>query len=158
MGGIASFESIDCGIFLLRRRPEGRQRTGRLRRVEGIVSSLTESLRQVMAVEGVRAAAVIGIATGMVVRSAGEQGKDFAAAAASMADEARTVRAVLGPGRPGGSLDEISLVTEGRLHVSKVLDSRLGEGLLLFVDLDRTRANIALASLRVGQLAPAVLA
>jgi hypothetical protein len=75
-----------------------------------------------------------------------------------MADEARTVRGALGPGRPGGGLDEISLVTEGRLHVSKVLDSRLGEGLLLFVDLDRTRVNIALASLRVGRLAPAVLA
>ena len=122
------------------------------------MSSLTESLRQVMAVEGVRAAALIDIATGMVVRSAGEEGTDFAVAAASMADEAKTVRAMLGPGRPGGALDEISLVTGGRLHVSKVLDSRLGEGLLLFVDLDRTRVNIALASMRVGQLAPGVLA
>jgi hypothetical protein len=38
------------------------------------------------------------------------------------------------------------------------VSSRLGEGLLLFVDLDRTRANIALASLQVGRLAPDVLA
>jgi hypothetical protein len=65
---------------------------------------------------------------------------------------------VLGPGRPGGELDEISMVTEHRLHLAKVLDARLGEGLLLFVELDRTRVNIALASLQVGQLAPAVLA
>ena len=122
------------------------------------MSSLTESLCQVMAVDGVRAVALIDIATGMVVRSAGEVGTDFPAAAASMADEARMARTVLGPGRPGGDLDEISLVTEGRLHVSRVLGSRLGEGMLLFVDLDRTRVNIALASLRVGQLAPAVLA
>jgi len=126
--------------------------------VEGDVSSLTESLRQVMAVDGVRAAALIDIATGMVVRSAGEEGTDFPAAAASMADEARTARAVLGPGRPGGDLDEIFLVTEGRLHVGKILSSRLGEGMLLFVDLDRARVNIALASLRVGQLASAILA
>jgi hypothetical protein len=111
-----------------------------------------------MAVDGVRAAALIDIATGMVVRSAGEEGKDFPVAAANLAGEARTARAVLGPGRPGGALDEIFLVTEGRLHVTKILDSRLGEGFLLFVDLDRTRVNIALASLRVGQLAPAVLA
>ncbi len=122
------------------------------------MSSLTESLCQVMAVDGVRAVALIDIATGMVVRSAGEVGADFPVAAASMADEARMARTVLGPGRPGGDLDEISLVTEGRLHVSRVLGSRLGEGMLLFVDLDRTRVNIALASLRVGQLAPAVLA
>jgi hypothetical protein len=122
------------------------------------VSSLTESLRQVMAVDGVRAAALIDIATGMVVRSAGEEGTGFPVVAASMADEARKARAVLGPGRPGGDLEEISLITGDRLHVTKVLGSRLGEGMLLFVDLDRTRVNIALAGLRIGQLAPAVMA
>jgi len=111
-----------------------------------------------MAVDGVRAAALVDIATGMVIRSAGEEGTDLVAAAVSMADEARVARAVLGPGRPGGDLDEIALVTKGRLHLIKILGSRLGEGMLLFVDLDRTQANIALASLRVGQLAPAVLA
>lgn len=147
-----------CGDDLLV--ADGRAAEGRAGGGQGeeIVSSLTESLHQVMAVEGVRVAALIDIATGMVVRAAGEQGKDFPAAAASMADEARTARAVLGPGRPGGDLDEISMVTEGRLHLAKVLDSRLGEGLLLFVELDRARVNIALASLQVGQLAPAVLA
>jgi hypothetical protein len=35
---------------------------------------------------------------------------------------------------------------------------RPGEGLLLFVDVDRARANPALASLRIGQAAPGVLA
>jgi hypothetical protein len=52
----------------------------------------------------------------------------------------------------------LALVTQRRLHVSRVVSSRLGEGLLLFVDLDRTRANIALASLQVGRPAPDVLA
>ena len=42
--------------------------------------------------------------------------------------------------------------------MSRVLASRLGEGLLLFVDLDRSRANIGLASLQVGQARPRVLA
>lgn len=108
--------------------------------------------------DGVRAAALIDIATGMVVRSVGEHGEDFPAAAASMAGEARAARAALGPGSPGGDLDEISMVTAGRVHFSKVLGFRPGDGLLLFVDVDRARVNIALASLRVGQLAPAVLA
>ncbi len=122
------------------------------------MSCLAESLGQVMAVEGVRAAALIDIATGMVVRSAGEESTDFPVAAASMADEARLARTALGPGRTGGDLEEISLATSDRLHLAKVLDSRLGEGMLLFVDLDRSRVNIALASLRIGHLAPAVLA
>ena len=111
-----------------------------------------------MAVDGVRAAALIDIATGMVVESDGEEGTDFPAVAAGMADEARMARAVLGPGRPGGDLEEISVITAGRMHLSKILGSRLGDGLLLFVDVDRNRVNIALASLQVGQLTPSVLA
>jgi hypothetical protein len=67
-------------------------------------------------------------------------------------------RAALGPGRPGGDLEEISVITASRVHLTKILGTRLGEGMLLFVDVDRTRVNIALASLQVGQLAPAVLA
>lgn len=122
------------------------------------MASLTDSLRQVMAVDGVRSAALVDIATGMVVRSAGEEDTDFMAAAVGMADEARLARAALGPGRPGGDLEEISLITARRVHLSKILGTRLGEGMLLFVDVDRTRVNIALASLQVGQLAPAMLA
>ena len=122
------------------------------------MASLIDSLRQVMAVDGVRSAALVDIATGMVVRSAGEEGTEFLAAAAGLADEARMARAALGPGRPGGDLEEISVITARRVHLSKVLGTRLGEGMLLFVDVDRVRVNIALASLQVGQLAPAVLA
>jgi len=122
------------------------------------VASLTDSLRQVMAIDGVRSVALVDIATGMVVRSAGEEGTDFLAAAAGLADEARMARSALGPGRPGGDVEEISVITAGRVHLSKILGTRLGEGLLLFVDVDRIRVNIALASLQVGQLAPAVLA
>jgi hypothetical protein len=44
------------------------------------------------------------------------------------------------------------------IRAYRVVGSGLGEGLLLFVGLDRTRANIALASLQVARLAPAVLA
>ncbi len=121
--------------------------------------SLAESFNEVMAVEGVRVAALIDIATGMVVRSAGEPAGDFPAAAASTAGEARAARTMLGPGRTGGGdLDEIALVTGGRLQLSKVLGPRFGEGLLLFVDLDRARVNMGLASLQIGRLAAGILA
>jgi hypothetical protein len=121
-------------------------------------SGLQEAIHQVLAVEGVRTVALIDIASGMVVRSAGEQGADLPAAAASVADEARAARGALGPHSPGGELDELAVVTESRLQLAKILRSQPGEGLLLFVDMDRARVNVALASLQVGQLAPAVLA
>jgi hypothetical protein len=122
------------------------------------VSGLKESLGKILRVEGVRTVALIDIATGMVVRSVGAQDARFTAVAAGVADEARLTRSALGPVRPDDDLEEISVTTTGSLHLSKILETRLGEGLLLFVDLDRTRSNSALASLLVGQVAPAVLA
>ena len=107
--------------------------------------------------EGVRAAAVIDVATGMVVRSA-SGGQRLPAAAASMADEARAARAAQDRDQPGGELDGIVLFTMGRMHLTRILRSRPGEGLLLFIDLDRSLANMALATMRVGKMALAVLA
>ncbi|MGD0705296.1 MAG: hypothetical protein ABSA02_36095 [Trebonia sp.] len=122
-----------------------------------MATSLQEALDQVLSAEGVRTVALIDIASGMVVRFAGEPAPRFATAAASLADEARAARHLLGP-RPGGELEEITTVTASGLQLSKILLDKPGDGFLLFVDLDRARANIALASLRVGQLASAVLA
>ena len=128
------------------------------------MSSLDESLRQILAVGGVRTAALIDVATGMVVRSAGAQeNANLPAAAASMADAARAARAAQGPGEPGGELEGIVLSTGRRVHFTRILqpgpgpEPGPGEGLLLFIDLDRARANTALAALRAGQLVPAVL-
>ena len=122
------------------------------------VSSLEESLQQVQSVDGVRAVALIDIATGMVVCSAGAAGPDLAETAECVADEARACRVMLGPDSPGGDLDEISLQTAGRIQLARVVSARPGQGMLLFADLDRARANLGLASLRVGRAAESVLA
>jgi hypothetical protein len=123
-----------------------------------LMSTLQESLRSFLAVEGVRTAALIDIATGMIVRSVGKPDPDLAATAACVADEARAARSAVGGGSAADELVEITTVTGGRLHVSRVLRSSPSEGLLLFVDLERGKSNLGLASLRIGQLAPAVLA
>ena len=119
---------------------------------------LEESLGQIVAVEGVRTVALIDIATGMVIRSAGADDVRFPVTAAGIADEARLARAALGPGQKYEDLEEIALTATGSLHLSKILDTTLGDGLLLFVDLDRSRSNVALASLLVSQIASTVLA
>jgi hypothetical protein len=126
------------------------------------MSGLQESLRRFLSVDGVRTAAVIDIATGMIVRSVGLPDPELPATAACIADEARMARSAVGSavdadGQPD-DLAEITTVTGSRLHVSQILCRTPGEGLLLFVDLDRSRSNLGLASLRVAQLAPAVLA
>ena len=122
------------------------------------MSALTESLRQVMAIEGARAAVLVDIATGMVVQSAGHEEADLPAAAALIAEEAWAARTALGPDHLGGDLDEITLFTAGRLHMYRILAARPGEGLVLFVDLDRAQVNPALAAQRLSRVAPAILA
>jgi hypothetical protein len=121
-------------------------------------SRLQESLRSFLTVEGVRTATVIDIATGMIVRSVGKPDRDLPATAAYVADEARAVRGALGAGGAAGELVEMTTTTGTRLHVATILRGGPGEGLLLFVDVDRAKSNMALASRRISQLAPAVLA
>lgn len=122
------------------------------------MSSLQESLRKFLAVEGVRTAVLVDIATGMIIRSVGKTDADLPATAACLADEARAARTALGADASAGDLSEITAVTAGRLQVSRILGTQPGEGMLLFVDFERTRSNVGLAALRVDQLAPAVLA
>jgi hypothetical protein len=122
------------------------------------VSRLSGSLRGILDVEGVLTAALVDIGTGMVVCSAGDDGGPFLATAAGLADEARVAMTALGPVHQGGELDEVAMVTQRRFQLSKVLDVRPGDGLLLFVDLDRARTNMALASWQVSQAASALLA
>jgi hypothetical protein len=121
-------------------------------------SRLQESLHGFLMVEGVQTAALIDIATGMIVRSVGKPDPDLPATAACVADEARAVRSAQGADSAAGDLVEITTVTDSRLHVSRVLRNSPSQGMLLFVDLERGKTNLGLAVLRVGQLAPAVLA
>jgi hypothetical protein len=121
-------------------------------------SRLQAALHCFLLVEGVRTAALIDIATGMIVRSVGKLDPDLPATAACVADEARTVRSAFGADSPAGDLVEIATVTGSRLHVSRVLRHSPSEGMLLFVDLERDKSNLGLAALRVSELAPAVLA
>lgn len=119
---------------------------------------LNESLRRILEAEGAHAVALIDVGTGMVVGSAGDQPAGFPAAAASLADEARLAGSALGAGSPGGDLEELVLVTESRFHLVKILNRWPDEGLLLFLELDRARTNLALATLQLAQAGPAVLA
>jgi hypothetical protein len=122
------------------------------------MSTLQESLRSFLAVDGVRTAALIDVATGMIVRSVGKPDPDLAATAACVADEARAARSARGADGAADDLVEVTAITGSRLHVSRILRSWPSEGLLLFVDMERAKSNLGLVSLRISQLAPTVLA
>jgi hypothetical protein len=109
-------------------------------------------------VGGARTAALVDVSTGMIVAAAGAEPPELAAGAAGLADEFRLAVVAPGPGAPAGDLDEMLLTTDRRLHLVKVLGRWRDEGLMLFVDLDRSRTNAALAAAQIAKAAPAVLA
>jgi len=122
------------------------------------MSSLQDALRSFLTVEGVRTATVIDVATGLIIRSVGKADQDLPVTAACVADEARTVRGALSSGSHAGDLVEISTVTGNRLQVARMLRSTPGDGLVLFIDVERAKSNLGLAAAAISQLAPSVLA
>jgi len=121
------------------------------------MSVLDESLREVLRIDGARAAVLIDAATGMIVASAGDLSAGLPQAAASMADEVRAVAGTHGLAFAAGAVEEIAALTEQRCHLLEVLDPGTGADLLLFVDVDRSLTNVALAGLQVRQLLPGLL-
>jgi hypothetical protein len=122
------------------------------------VSGLSESLHQILGIDGARTVALVDVGTGMVVSAAGDEPGGLPVAAASLADEARLTSGALGPDAQGGELDEMLTITPDRFQFMKILSRAQGEGLLLFVDVDSSRTNLALAARQLALLAPAVLA
>jgi hypothetical protein len=122
------------------------------------VSSLNASLDLVLDIAGVEMTALIDIATGMVVASAGQNSPGLPAAAASVAYEARSAVETYEQGSSRGELDEISVTTARRFQLMKVLEYQRGEGLLLYADVDLSRTNMALAALQIEQLSSGLLA
>ncbi|MGH3395031.1 MAG: hypothetical protein ACRDPO_10105 [Streptosporangiaceae bacterium] len=121
------------------------------------MSGLSESLHRILEIDGARTVALVDVGTGMIVDSAGEEPAGLTTAAASLADEARLAGGAPGSEHSGGDLEEMLVVMPERVHLLKVLSRSQGEGLMLFVDVDRARTNAALAAMRVSQFAPAVL-
>jgi hypothetical protein len=121
------------------------------------VPDLSQYLNQILRANGAKPAALVDVATGMVIRAAGQAGTALRDAAVGVADEARLASAALGGAGTGGQLEEILMVTRDRFQLLKVLDWRQGDGLLLVVDLERAGTNLGLAAWEVSQAAADVL-
>jgi hypothetical protein len=121
------------------------------------VPDLSEYLNQILRANGAKTAALVDVGTGMVVRAAGQTGTGLRDAAVGVADEARLASAALGGASTGGQLEEILMITSERFQLLKVLDWRQGDGLLLFVDIERSGTNLGLAAWEVSQAAEAML-
>ena len=93
----------------------------------------------------------------MVVASAGDGDMDLQWAAPSLADEARWAIRTHRQDTADGTAT-VAAVTAGTLYLTKILEYRRGDGLLLYADIDLSQTNIALATLQIDQLSADLLA
>jgi predicted regulator of Ras-like GTPase activity (Roadblock/LC7/MglB family) len=117
------------------------------------MANLNESLNEILTVEGAMAAAVVDSSSGMVLGNVGS-GVDMELAAAGNTE---VVRAKLKTMRSLNLNDEIDdmLITLGKqYHIIRPVASK--EGIFVYVVLDKSRSNLALARRKVQEVEKAI--
>ena len=104
------------------------------------------ALKEAMMIEGALGAALVDVNSGMALGTmGGSKDFDLAVAAAGNTDVVRAKLRVMEMLNLDGGIEDILTTLTSQYHVIRPLTSRSGQGLFLYLVLDRKRANLALA-------------
>ncbi|GAA3474567.1 roadblock/LC7 domain-containing protein [Nonomuraea roseola] len=113
---------------------------------------LDDCLAEVMAIPGALDAMVVDHASGMAVAATGADGDvDAARSAAAISETLRVTMDGLAQSAPGGTVrvDDMLVTTDKGHHLLRPLGTPFESPLVIYVRLDRERANLALARFRL---------
>ncbi|MCF3130702.1 hypothetical protein [Streptomyces olivochromogenes] len=113
------------------------------------------SLKETMAgIEGALGAAVVDYTSGMALGTlGGGKGLDLNVAAAGNTDVIRAkVRTMEHLGLKG-EIEDILITLESQYHLIRLIQGRMGAGLFLYLVLDKTRSNLAMARHQLKRVA-----
>ncbi|MFD3654215.1 hypothetical protein [Streptomyces sp. NPDC058620] len=125
---------------------------------------IDECLLEVMKLPGARGAAVVDWTSGLALGTAGESPNgDHEATAAETAEVARMAAeqpafALPPPGeatgeRPGPPVEDVIITTHAGYHILRFVETAFDSSVFLHLWLDRAEGNLALARLRLGEMA-----
>lgn len=123
---------------------------------EKLSMALDSIIQQLLSIEGATGAAVIDSESGMALAQGGSPGFDLGVAAAGNSNVVRAKMATMREIGLDGRIDDILLTLDSQYHLINVLDTPATKGLFVYLVLDRSRANLALARHRLRALAPTV--
>ncbi|WP_035842789.1 hypothetical protein [Kitasatospora azatica] len=105
------------------------------------------ALKEAMAIDGALGVALVDAGSGMALGTLGAAaGLDLALAAAGSTDLVRAQQRALGAlGLHGEALEDILTTLTNQYHLIRPLTGAGGQGLYLYLVLDRARANLAMA-------------
>ncbi|MGL5815928.1 MAG: hypothetical protein ACRCYR_00085 [Phycicoccus sp.] len=123
---------------------------------KGTPLSLDATIQQLLTIEGATGAAVIDSESGMALAQGGSPGFDLGIAAAGNSNVVRAKLATMTEIGLDQKINDILITLDKQYHLINVLDTPVTKGLFIYLVLDRTRANLALARHRLAAVAPTV--
>lgn len=109
------------------------------------MSNVNETLKSALEIEGAIAALLVDHESGMTLGSAGGGTLDLEIAAAGNTDVVRAELRTLARLGLDDAPEDILVTLGTQFHLLRLLQSKNGSGLFLYLVLDRSRANLAMA-------------
>lgn len=120
------------------------------------MSSLDEAVKQLLSIEGATGAAIVDYSSGMALAQGGSPGFDLGVAAAGNSNVVSSKLRTMADLGLGGSIEDILITLDSQYHLINVLNSAGSKGLFVYLVLDRTYANLALARHKLNNLAKGI--
>jgi len=111
------------------------------------VASVEVSLKEMMAgIEGAMGAAVVDYTSGMALGTlGGSKSLDLTVAAAGNTDVIRAMVRTMEQLGLKGQIEDILITLDSQYHLIRLITGRGGNGLFLYLVLDKARSNLAMA-------------
>lgn len=123
---------------------------------ELIMSSLDEATKQLLSIEGATGAAIVDYTSGMALAQGGNPGFDLGVAAAGNSNVVSSKLRTMADLGLDGSIEDVLITLDSQYHLINVLNSAGSKGLFVYLVLDRTYANLALARHKLNNIAKAI--
>ena len=109
------------------------------------MTNVNDTLKAALEIDGAIAVALVDHESGMTLGGAGGGGLDLDVAAAGNTDVVRAELRTLQRLGLEGTPEDILVTLGSQYHLLRLLQSKNGQGLFLYLVLDRGRANLAMA-------------
>ncbi|MBE3001206.1 hypothetical protein IDM40_21285 [Nocardiopsis sp. HNM0947] len=114
------------------------------------MANIETGLKDMMEIEGAVGAAVVDYSSGMALGTlSSTKSLDLEVAAAGNTEVVRAKMRTMDQLGLNDAIEDILITLSGQYHVIRPLTSRKGQGLFLYLALDRARGNLALARHRL---------
>lgn len=116
------------------------------------MSNVTDILHRAMNIDGAVGVALVDYSSGMTLGTAGGGGLDLDVAAAGNTEVVRAkLRTMQMLGLSGG-IEDILITLDTQYHLIRLITAASGEGLFLYLALNKAQANLAMARRILGGL------